>query len=41
MKSPNVINVFFVLQKLLGPFDFGNDPERSEESKKDTASSQL
>lgn len=41
VKSPNVINVVSVLQKLLGPFDFGNDSERSEESKKDTASSQL
>uniref|UniRef100_A0AAQ6AL67 SR-related CTD associated factor 8 n=1 Tax=Amphiprion ocellaris TaxID=80972 RepID=A0AAQ6AL67_AMPOC len=28
-------------KKLLGPFDFGNDSERSEESKKDTSSSQL
>lgn len=30
-----------VVQKLLGPFDFGNDSERSEESKKETSSSQL
>ncbi|XP_074548082.1 SR-related and CTD-associated factor 8 [Halichoeres trimaculatus] len=28
-------------KKLLGPFDFGNDSERGEESKKDTSSSQL
>ncbi|XP_014864177.1 PREDICTED: protein SCAF8 isoform X2 [Poecilia mexicana] len=28
-------------KKLLGPFDFGNDSERSEESKKDSSSSQL
>ncbi|XP_076604809.1 SR-related and CTD-associated factor 8 isoform X2 [Chaetodon auriga] len=28
-------------KKLLGPFDFGNDSERSEDSKKDTSSSQL
>lgn len=28
-------------QKLLGPFDFSNDSERSEESKKETSSSQL
>ncbi|XP_028251021.1 SR-related and CTD-associated factor 8 isoform X2 [Parambassis ranga] len=28
-------------KKLLGPFDFGNDSERSEETKKDTSSSQL
>ncbi|XP_037833797.1 SR-related and CTD-associated factor 8 isoform X2 [Kryptolebias marmoratus] len=28
-------------KKLLGPFDFGNDSERSEEPKKDTSSSQL
>lgn len=28
-------------KKLLGPFDFGNDSERSEESKKETSSSQL
>lgn len=30
-----------VVQKLLGPFDFGNDSERSEDSKKETSSSQL
>ncbi|KAG7509695.1 SCAF8 isoform X1 [Solea senegalensis] len=28
-------------KKLLGPFDFGNDNERGEESKKDSSSSQL
>uniref|UniRef100_A0A8C7WQ81 SR-related CTD associated factor 8 n=1 Tax=Oryzias sinensis TaxID=183150 RepID=A0A8C7WQ81_9TELE len=28
-------------KKLLGPFDFGNDSERSEESKKETSSSQM
>ncbi|XP_078133336.1 SR-related and CTD-associated factor 8 [Sander vitreus] len=28
-------------KKLLGPFDFGNDSERGEESKKDSSSSQL
>ncbi|XP_069007999.1 SR-related and CTD-associated factor 8-like isoform X2 [Embiotoca jacksoni] len=28
-------------KKLLGPFDFGNDSERSEDSKKDSSSSQL
>ncbi|KAK2826262.1 hypothetical protein Q5P01_020476 [Channa striata] len=28
-------------KKLLGPFDFGNDRERGEDSKKDTPSSQL
>ncbi|XP_055361888.1 SR-related and CTD-associated factor 8 isoform X2 [Betta splendens] len=28
-------------KKLLGPFDFGNDPERGDESKKDSSSSQL
>ncbi|XP_041827011.1 SR-related and CTD-associated factor 8 [Melanotaenia boesemani] len=28
-------------KKLLGPFDFGNDSERNEESKKDSSSSQL
>uniref|UniRef100_A0A672INM7 SR-related CTD associated factor 8 n=1 Tax=Salarias fasciatus TaxID=181472 RepID=A0A672INM7_SALFA len=28
-------------KKLLGPFDFGNDSERSDESKKDSSSSQL
>ncbi|XP_061599504.1 SR-related and CTD-associated factor 8 [Cololabis saira] len=28
-------------KKLLGPFDFGNESERSEESKKDASSSQL
>uniref|UniRef100_A0A665VPD6 SR-related CTD associated factor 8 n=1 Tax=Echeneis naucrates TaxID=173247 RepID=A0A665VPD6_ECHNA len=28
-------------KKLLGPFDFGNDSERGEDSKKDTSSSQL
>ncbi|KAM3594637.1 uncharacterized protein V6R79_011371 [Siganus canaliculatus] len=28
-------------KKLLGPFDFGNESERNEESKKDTSSSQL
>ncbi|XP_056249837.1 SR-related and CTD-associated factor 8 isoform X1 [Seriola aureovittata] len=28
-------------KKLLGPFDFSNDSERGEESKKDTSSSQL
>uniref|UniRef100_A0A3Q1GFZ9 SR-related CTD associated factor 8 n=1 Tax=Acanthochromis polyacanthus TaxID=80966 RepID=A0A3Q1GFZ9_9TELE len=28
-------------KKLLGPFDFGNDSERSEETKKDSSSSQL
>lgn len=28
-------------KKLLGPFDFGNDAERNEESKKDSSSSQL
>lgn len=32
---------FYLLQKLLGPFDFGNDSERSEESKKETSSSQM
>lgn len=31
----------YLLQKLLGPFDFGNDSERGEESKKDSSSSQL
>lgn len=30
-----------LLQKLLGPFDFGNDSERGEESKKDSSSSQM
>ncbi|XP_029316025.1 SR-related and CTD-associated factor 8 [Cottoperca gobio] len=28
-------------KKLLGPFDFGNDSERGEESKKDSSSSQM
>ncbi|KAM4541373.1 SR-related and CTD-associated factor 8 isoform 2-T5 [Fundulus diaphanus] len=28
-------------KKLLGPFDFGNDSERSEEAKKDSSSSQM
>ncbi|CAG09877.1 unnamed protein product, partial [Tetraodon nigroviridis] len=28
-------------KKLLGPFDFGNDSERNDESKKDSSSSQL
>ncbi|XP_004566574.3 SR-related and CTD-associated factor 8 isoform X2 [Maylandia zebra] len=28
-------------KKLLGPFDFGNDSERNEESKKDSSTSQL
>lgn len=30
-----------VLQKLLGQFDFGNESEHSEDSKKDATSSQL
>lgn len=40
MESPNVFG-FFLLQKLLGPFDFGSDSERIEEPKKEPSSSQL
>ena len=28
----------YLTQKLLGQFDFGNDSDRSEDSKKDTSS---
>jgi len=31
-------DVLVFVQKLLGQFDFGNDSDRSEDSKKDTSS---